>query len=301
MKYELNLSTRTDNNAVQQTVSFDKYNRKLQSEAMFFLDITIEEFCLLVAATVAMAVYVTCLYKWSSSDTFMRFLGASVAVGVLVGIGALAAIAHARYDEAFPFLFGTETRDLGLSEWGAAALFLVCSIRAISLFKFSKGIERLSFVALAIICFAIAGEEISWGQWFLHWETPEQIASVNLQNETNLHNVVDPRLYDVIYQGFGFALILTAALTLWFRQALTQSQFPLARVFGEFGHWVKVSRAGLMLTLSTGVLLQHEVFEEYAEFTLALCLALFLTFVLADRKKGVGTGISNDGAKIPDA
>lgn len=34
-----------------------------------------------------------------------------------------------------------------------------------------------------------AGEEISWGQWFFHWTTPEWFAEVNRQGETNLHNL----------------------------------------------------------------------------------------------------------------
>ena len=40
----------------------------------------------------------------------------------------------------------------------------------------------------ALSCFYIAGEEMSWGQHFLHWNTPEYWAEVNRQQETNLHN-----------------------------------------------------------------------------------------------------------------
>lgn len=38
-------------------------------------------------------------------------------------------------------------------------------------------------------CLYIAGEEISWGQWFLGWSTPEGWQGLNDQNETNLHNI----------------------------------------------------------------------------------------------------------------
>jgi hypothetical protein len=37
-------------------------------------------------------------------------------------------------------------------------------------------------------CIYIAGEEMSWGQHFFHWNTPEYWAMVNRQQETNLHN-----------------------------------------------------------------------------------------------------------------
>jgi hypothetical protein len=40
----------------------------------------------------------------------------------------------------------------------------------------------------ALTCFYTAGEEMSWGQHFFHWNTPEYWALVNRQQETNLHN-----------------------------------------------------------------------------------------------------------------
>jgi len=40
----------------------------------------------------------------------------------------------------------------------------------------------------ALSCLYIAGEEMSWGQHFFHWNTPDYWAAVNRQNETNLHN-----------------------------------------------------------------------------------------------------------------
>ena len=45
------------------------------------------------------------------------------------------------------------------------------------------------FVLLALGCFYIGGEEISWGQQLLHWQTPEAIEALNRQHETNLHNM----------------------------------------------------------------------------------------------------------------
>lgn len=37
-------------------------------------------------------------------------------------------------------------------------------------------------------CIYIAAEEISWGQQFLKWQTPDFWQGVNDQNETNIHN-----------------------------------------------------------------------------------------------------------------
>lgn len=53
------------------------------------------------------------------------------------------------------------------------------------------GSWRLMWWTLAFFaatCLYIGGEEMSWGQWYLHWETPEYWSRINRQNETNLHN-----------------------------------------------------------------------------------------------------------------
>jgi len=45
------------------------------------------------------------------------------------------------------------------------------------------------FLLLGIGAFFIAGEEISWGQWLFHFDTPENWAELNSQKEFNLHNL----------------------------------------------------------------------------------------------------------------
>jgi hypothetical protein len=48
---------------------------------------------------------------------------------------------------------------------------------------------RLWIAGLTVGCFYFAGEELSWGQHLIGWQTPEAIASINDQQETNLHNM----------------------------------------------------------------------------------------------------------------
>lgn len=54
--------------------------------------------------------------------------------------------------------------------------------------------DELRWLAIAVggltlMCFAIAGEEASWGQHLFGWSTPDGWAEVNDQQETNLHNI----------------------------------------------------------------------------------------------------------------
>jgi hypothetical protein len=46
-----------------------------------------------------------------------------------------------------------------------------------------------AIVFFAISSFYIAGEEHSWGQHFVNWNTPAYWAEINRQQETNLHNI----------------------------------------------------------------------------------------------------------------
>lgn len=89
------------------------------------------------------------------------------------------------------------------------------------LFKIDwKTQKEIGLVVLlaALGSFYIFGEEISWGQHILNWDTPEYWAAVNDQNETNLHNTSSwldqkPRL--LLFIGIVAAGLLVPALRRW--------------------------------------------------------------------------------------
>ncbi len=74
----------------------------------------------------------------------------------------------------------------------------------------------LWFLLAAVCCTYVAGEEVSWGQHFMNWSTPEYWDSLNDQGETNFHNTSSwldqkPRLLleiSVIVGGILIPLIL---------------------------------------------------------------------------------------------
>ncbi len=45
------------------------------------------------------------------------------------------------------------------------------------------------FLLLSLMFFLAFGEEISWGQRFFGWETPEALEEINMQDEFNIHNL----------------------------------------------------------------------------------------------------------------
>ncbi|MGQ0527995.1 MAG: hypothetical protein ACT4OY_08225 [Alphaproteobacteria bacterium] len=76
-----------------------------------------------------------------------------------------------------------------LLEFMIAALGFVFGLITFLRFDFKSQALLKIWIGLGTLgCFYIAGEEISWGQWFLGWTTPETWMAVNDQGETNLHN-----------------------------------------------------------------------------------------------------------------
>lgn len=77
--------------------------------------------------------------------------------------------------------------------------------------------KQLAYLGLALLFFFGAGEEISWGQRILGFQTPATLSQVNRQQEFNLHNLsaweankfLDPdRLFDIFW--FLFAVFTPA-------------------------------------------------------------------------------------------
>jgi hypothetical protein len=60
--------------------------------------------------------------------------------------------------------------------------------------------------------FAVAMEEISWGQTYLAWETPERWAAINSQQETTLHNLIDQQRLHATAQLLTYAFVVIALL-----------------------------------------------------------------------------------------
>ena len=70
--------------------------------------------------------------------------------------------------------------------WGASDEFLTGENRQ---HKASKKLVAIWFFLGAMVCIGFAGEEASWGQHWVGWESPEYFAENNRQGETNVHNL----------------------------------------------------------------------------------------------------------------
>ena len=77
-------------------------------------------------------------------------------------------------------------REDSIYEWLGALFFLAGSVLGIIIFINSR---NWFFLLFSASMFFGAGEEISWGQRIIGFETPQQIVEINVQKEFTLHNL----------------------------------------------------------------------------------------------------------------
>jgi hypothetical protein len=87
-----------------------------------------------------------------------------------------------------PALLTTITREDSVTETVSAiayllsaGIFIVAWIRG--------GFQNVFLLGYGLLFFVVGGEEISWGQRIIGLQTPAILLEVNVQNETNLHNI----------------------------------------------------------------------------------------------------------------
>lgn len=96
-------------------------------------------------------------------------------------------------------------------------------------FKTQK-LAAAAVLLAAIGSFYITGEEISWGQQILKWDTPAYWSTVNDQNETNLHNTsawLDQKPRLLLFIGACVGGLVIPALRRWKPLVLPQKFLDL--------------------------------------------------------------------------
>ncbi len=98
-------------------------------------------------------------------------------------------VATRLYPPLFRFLFDED----GLFEWIQFAGYLAASIMgagvAIRLWRGGRRWASLLYLLFALGAFAVAGDEIAWGQRLLGLTTPERLNEINRQQELTFHNI----------------------------------------------------------------------------------------------------------------
>lgn len=113
-----------------------------------------------------------------------------------------------------------------------AMLFLVAGILSfVTAYSEKPGRYRFWALLLGVGFLICAGEEISWGQRIFEFSTPDAISAVNVQNETNIHNLFGyaaDHLFIALIFLYGAVLPLLASLFPFVNKLCDRLGLPIA-------------------------------------------------------------------------
>jgi len=96
--------------------------------------------------------------------------------------------------------------EVGLFEWVQFGCYVLAAVLGFLTFtalrKSSLKFQSYIVLMFCLGCVFIALEEISYAQHIFKWDTPQQIASINFQKETNLHNLNVVHRYSLQVKAF---------------------------------------------------------------------------------------------------
>lgn len=135
---------------------------------------------------------------------------AAVLANALVLIFPLAAGLVERSRSEFYYVLVQEDGTLEwMTFWAFMLAALVLMMIARAQHRAQEGTPWLT-VGLALFCFVVAMEEISWGQRVLGYRPPEYFLKENFQQELNFHNVMSTKLRKLALKGtiLGYGVVL---------------------------------------------------------------------------------------------
>lgn len=144
--------------------------------------------------------------------TLLRKCDAAIMALIVITLIATIVIALASPDY-FTTVFAAEDK---LVEYGTALFLLVASgvlaSHVLSLWRQGRRGAAVLTAVYALMFFMAAGEEVSWGQRIIGWESGEFFLQNNKQEETNLHNMM---VGDVHLTKSLFGPVLTVCILLY--------------------------------------------------------------------------------------
>lgn len=166
---------------------------------------------------------------------------------------------------------------------------LFFAVKGLCLTKFQKPLLISIWLLVAALgCLYVGGEEVSWGQHFLNWNTPDYWAALNDQGETNFHNTsswLDQKLRLLLELGVLvgglllplYTLLRPQGLPLWLAAITPPSRLALIAGVALFVKLAdKVGEA-------TGFVLFRRA-SEVVEFYIFYFVMLYLAFLYAKIK-----------------
>ncbi|MEX1235676.1 MAG: hypothetical protein WEB56_11900 [Roseovarius sp.] len=196
-------------------------------------------------------------------------------VAVLIATVILAFVAPDYFTLSF-------AREDGPVEYGTAVLLLVASGvmagHALSLWRQGRRGAALLTALYGLLFFFAAGEEISWGQRIIGWDSGEFFLENNKQDETNLHNLM---VGDVHLTKSLFGPVLTICILLYLvaLPLIYPKGGRIARLADRMAvpvPWLKHAAIALVASIIIAVLDADRKWEVYEFVFSLLVVSIFL-------------------------
>ncbi len=185
--------------------------------------------------------------------------------------------------QASPELIPRLAQEDSWVEWLTVAMFGSASA-AFALIGMKRGLRTGWFAwGLALFCFVVAGEEISWGQRLIGFVPPEVFLQKNYQVEANFHNLFNEQMgpkWMIVFVLVGWGLLLPVL-----------RKIGAEKLFERFG----VIEPPLMLApwfILNLILLQEYPAEMTAEYNELITGALFLATAIPMLELGSRTYVT---------
>jgi hypothetical protein len=155
-------------------------------------------------------------------------------------------------------------------------IYLMICIIFFSILRRSQGLEKIMYLFCISVVLFVAGEEISWGQNFLLFDSPNFFTENNLQKETNLHNLGDIQhlthfIYIVTGIIFSFGGIFSEIKII---HPITKSIIPGWKYIGY--NLPLAIFYYLFITIENKDSLLANITQEYFEFMFSLGFLIFM-------------------------
>lgn len=197
---------------------------------------------------------------YEMTDEYARFMRCKITPSAVILLGAtLLILLYIRFGAAlFPesVLWQINGED-GVLETASALLLLMASVLSASVaLRIGRQHQRFRcHTMLAVLFFMMFGEEISWGQRIFGFSTPEGLATINVQNEVNLHNMFGYVFDHLFIVGF---LVWAAAVPLLYHAFL-----PFRKLFLSVG--LPVPSVGLAVAMTAAALMIDPVVYRFLD------------------------------------
>lgn len=146
-------------------------------------------------------------------------------------------------------------REFGLIE-NLTVLFLALSVflSAHAALLADNWQRRVLLLLFSMGCFVFLGEEVSWGQHFGNWTTPDEWRQLNRQNETNLHNLkggLEFFFTTIVRNGICIGALVGSLLAPWWMRKMPPPSGPKCI---RFWLWPAAQSAFVAILLNASVL-----------------------------------------------